>query len=153
MQESAERQEEISRKLQLFSERLKARRHRLGISQETLAENAKVSPRSVVAWESGKTNIPRGMEMSRLAKALGIESSWLLGEEKNNPSVEPHHRRGEPPSVYRLHEDTAGADEATPEKCREHFEKFLAQCDSPSRIGWLWCELLEKFPLNKFKKD
>ncbi|HEV2691411.1 MAG TPA: helix-turn-helix transcriptional regulator [Verrucomicrobiae bacterium] len=82
MQVSANSQGEIGKKLQIFSERLRARRHRLGFSQETLALKAGASPRSIVAWESGSDNIPQGIKLSKLAQALDVEIPWLLGEER-----------------------------------------------------------------------
>jgi transcriptional regulator with XRE-family HTH domain len=87
MQDSAMSQEEKCRKLQIFSDRVKSRRHRLGISQETLAIKSGASPRSIVAWESGADNIPQGIKLSQLARALGVDIQWLLGEEEAAPMV------------------------------------------------------------------
>jgi transcriptional regulator with XRE-family HTH domain len=102
MQESARRQEEICKKLQVFSDRLKSRRHRLGISQETLAINASVSPRSIATWESGTGNIPQGTKLNQLATALQVQVSWLLGEEDAAAATpmraeSPPYRTSQPP--------------------------------------------------------
>lgn len=73
----------------IFSERLKSRRHRLGLNQHTLASRAGASPRSLVAWESGWSNIPQGIKLSRLAEALGVDIQWLLGEDTRRGEGEP----------------------------------------------------------------
>jgi transcriptional regulator with XRE-family HTH domain len=80
MQVPAASQDEKRKKLQIFAERLKSRRLRLGMTQEDVAERAKVSPRSVVAWESGQDNIPQGINLSKLTGALDVPVQWLLGE-------------------------------------------------------------------------
>lgn len=73
--------------MQIFSDRVRSRRHRLGISQETLAIKSGASPRSIVAWESGADNIPQGIKLSQLARALGVDIQWLLGEDEAAPMV------------------------------------------------------------------
>lgn len=91
MQQSATRQEENCKKLQIFSERLKARRHKVGFSQETLAIKAGASPRSIANWESGDKetgNIPRGDKLHQLATALGVSVNWLLGGEDESSLAE-----------------------------------------------------------------
>jgi HTH-type transcriptional regulator, cell division transcriptional repressor len=71
------RQPESGIFVQIFSERLRARRHALNLSQEDLAELAGVAPRSVVQWEAGA--MPTSRMISKLGDALGVSPSWLMG--------------------------------------------------------------------------
>jgi len=156
MQESAERQGDICRKLQIFSDRLKARRLRLGLSQESLALKSRTGARSVVAWEQGK-NLPNGSKLNQLADTLGVSSAWLLGEDSNEiahpvPRPDARIQPAAPARVYGLMEESAGRP-TTKEDCREHLEKFLDTCgNDPGKIGWAKIELEEALPLNKWKK-
>ena len=59
-----------------FSERLIARRNRLGLTQQGLALKAKLSPSSVSALERG-LNPPTGRTLEKLNKVLGEPGEWL----------------------------------------------------------------------------
>ena len=59
-----------------FSIRLRARRSRLGWTQEELAERAGVGVSSVSAWERG-LNPPTGTSMAKLAEVLGVPVEHL----------------------------------------------------------------------------
>ena len=93
--------------------------------------------------------------MRKLSAALDVTVPFLLGQEIGKPSVELSvHRVIAPDPMYRVNEDAINdADEVTREKCKAHFDHFVSTCDTRAKLGWLWCELLEKFPLNKFKKE
>lgn len=65
-------------------ERLVLRRNSLNLSQEALAEKAKLSKRSIVAWESGDSS-PTTSKLEQLATALDVSSAWLLGAD-DSPS-------------------------------------------------------------------
>lgn len=138
--------------MQLVGSRVREARKRLGWTQQELADKVDVSLKSVTNWELEASPASQ-QNMRKLSESLGVEIPWLLGEEKINSRLESPDARRETAEVYGLREDMGGAGELpTQEKCRRHFEKVLATCDTPARLGWLWCELLEKFPLNKFRK-
>jgi len=58
--------------------RLVTRRARLNMTQESLAAEAKVSLRSVAAWEAG-TQLPTLRMVNKLADDLNVSADWLLG--------------------------------------------------------------------------
>ena len=53
------------------------RRHRLGLTQERVAEAAGVERREVGRLERGERN-PTALMLLRLARALGTTTDWLL---------------------------------------------------------------------------
>jgi len=55
----------------------------LGMSRMDLAEILGVSPSRVSNWITGR-NGPRGSMRERLAKALGVDSRWLMGDLDDN---------------------------------------------------------------------
>jgi len=65
----------------MLSERIKARRDALGLSQETLARISGVSLRAVQSIESGETQSPRVGTAVALSRALGVSVSELLDED------------------------------------------------------------------------
>ena len=62
-----------------FNERLKNFREKKGLTQQQLATNAGVSCRMIQLYESGNSS-PRTSVASRIADALGVSVSSLLGE-------------------------------------------------------------------------
>jgi len=60
-----------------FSERFKARRDELGISQSDIAVRLGIKPQSVHQWEQGTTT-PRGYRVEKLAAMLSTTQEWLL---------------------------------------------------------------------------
>lgn len=68
--------------METISERILAARERAKLSQEEVADAVQVSRNSVSAWERGASE-PRGINLLRLANALGVRQGWL--------------RNGEPP--------------------------------------------------------
>ncbi len=60
-----------------FSERFKARRDELGLSQSDIAVSLGIKPQSVHQWEHGTTT-PRGHRVEKLAELLSTTQEWLL---------------------------------------------------------------------------
>jgi non-specific serine/threonine protein kinase len=56
-----------------FGELLRQYRRAAGLTQEELAEQASVSPRSISGWESGGVHLPRRDTLALLGRALGLE--------------------------------------------------------------------------------
>ena len=127
-QNVANRQVETSHK---FAERLRARRNRLNLSQDELAELAKVSPRSIFAWEKGQ-NMPNSNKLRQLSDALNCRQDWLLGNFDDPALDDPN-------------QNPVAA------KCREYLEQFLEQCGTDeSRLHWTLIELRKNLPLNQW---
>ena len=61
---------------QPFPERLALARHEARMSVRKLAAAAGVSPSVISSYETGRTEPARGV-VERLAKALGVDASWL----------------------------------------------------------------------------
>lgn len=60
-----------------FGQRLRARRNKLGLTQDQLADRAGVSASSITAWERG-INIPTATGVTKLADVLAVDVQWLL---------------------------------------------------------------------------
>ena len=58
-----------------FGELLRHYRRAAGLTQEELAEEAGVSPRSISGWESGGVHLPRRDTLAMLVRALGLEGA------------------------------------------------------------------------------
>jgi non-specific serine/threonine protein kinase len=58
-----------------FGELLRQFRRAAGLTQEELAEEASVSPRSISGWESGGAHLPRRDTLAMLVRALGLEGA------------------------------------------------------------------------------
>lgn len=69
--------------------RLVTRRARLNMTQESLAAEAKVSLRSVAAWEAG-TQLPTLRMVNKLADALNVSADWLLGGDAKDAAQSRH---------------------------------------------------------------
>jgi transcriptional regulator with XRE-family HTH domain len=141
---------EIQKNLESFPKRLREARKALHLGQKELADKLGVSSGAVGNWEVGPT-IPHPETLGKLAEILGVKPGWLLYEDQPTNRVEPQKEVG---PMYRVIGESFGTeDEPTRERCREYFEKFMATCDTRSRLGWLLEELRHNFPLNKFKKE
>ena len=68
---------------QLFSERLKFARKRLGLTQHKLAKATGISLSAVGNWESC-LNVPGPAKLNILAKKLGVTIDYLLGHSNNS---------------------------------------------------------------------
>ena len=64
---------------ELTPQRIKARRERLGWSQERLAKKIGVTRAAVSYWETGTTKSLTGENLFKVAHALEVEPGWLLG--------------------------------------------------------------------------
>jgi transcriptional regulator with XRE-family HTH domain len=49
-----------------------------GLTQQALAQKAKVSPDTIVRWEKGKGTRPHAGALMKLSKALGVTPDALL---------------------------------------------------------------------------
>lgn len=81
-----------------FSQRLLARRNRLGITQQDLARISGISPTAISAWERG-LNVPTGRLLEKLASALNVSAGWLMGgphSEESTQAVELNDRARNP---------------------------------------------------------
>lgn len=65
----------------LFGERLTESRKRCGITQLNLAEKLNYSDKAVSKWERGES-LPDVFTIMKIAEALGVTMSYLLGEEE-----------------------------------------------------------------------
>ena len=121
-----------------FRERLRRARKAKNLSQQQLADKLGVAVGSVGNWEVGPSK-PRPGTLGKIADILGISSEKLL--------------YGSEGALRDLHQNQAGTNDpdlALRDKCREHFEKFLANCIEAHHVGWFYIELCEQFPLTKF---
>jgi repressor LexA len=60
-----------------IGERLRAARANKELDQSVLAEKAGVVTRTLQRWEKGE-QVPDGVSITRLARATGVQPSWLL---------------------------------------------------------------------------
>jgi repressor LexA len=60
-----------------IGERLREARETKEMDQVTLADKAGVVARTLQRWEKGE-QVPDGVSITRLAKATGVQASWLL---------------------------------------------------------------------------
>lgn len=75
-----------------LSGRIRRARLELGLSQQELADRVRVSQPTIVHWEQG-THVPRHLALTRLADALSVSRTWLVGEAV--PAM-PRHGGGAP---------------------------------------------------------
>lgn len=71
----------------LIGKKVKEARLRLGISQSTLAENAKTSLTTINRLEKGR-QFPHNSTLTDIAKALGLSTSDLYSNEPATPREE-----------------------------------------------------------------
>jgi len=80
-----------------IGERLRTARETKEMDQGTLAEKAGVVTRTLQRWEKGE-QVPDGVALTRLARATGVQASWLLtGDGEMYPAPPPR-----PENVYTL---------------------------------------------------
>lgn len=63
----------------LFAQRLLLARRDLDLTQTALAIQAQISPQYISDLERGKTDNPSVRDLERIAAALGVSPSYLLG--------------------------------------------------------------------------
>ncbi|AQS36119.1 Helix-turn-helix domain [Shewanella psychrophila] len=64
----------------MLNEKIRSVREEKGMTRKDVAEGVKTSDKTVMNWESGKTE-PKASELKRLADTMGISINELLGEE------------------------------------------------------------------------
>ncbi len=96
-----------------FGERLRDHRRAAGLTQEELAEQAGLSPRSISELERGGAHIPRRDTVALLARALG-----LVGAEREAFGAAVERRRGARP--VRPSVERTSIDEAPPDASGKH---------------------------------
>jgi repressor LexA len=69
-----------------IGDRLREAREMKGLEQSTLADKIDVATRTVQRWEKGE-QVPDGMMITAIAKATGIQPSWLLTGEGEHFSI------------------------------------------------------------------
>jgi transcriptional regulator with XRE-family HTH domain len=72
-----------------FGKEIRRRRKALGLTQDALAERAKISPHFVSGLENGYTRDPSLSTVQALAKGLGVTVGELLGASKSAPDLSP----------------------------------------------------------------
>ena len=83
LQANMDRNYNCIKDVQGFPERVKSRRHKLGITQVELARRAFLSKGMVHQYEMGK-RLPSRSCLRSLAEALGCTVEWLAGEEEQH---------------------------------------------------------------------
>jgi repressor LexA len=79
-----------------IGERLRSARENKELDQASLARKAGIVTRTLQRWEKGE-QVPDGIAITRLARATGVQASWLLtGEGEMYPSP------SRPDNVYTL---------------------------------------------------
>lgn len=68
-----------------LADRLRKAREQSGLSQQELAEQARIARGTVSAAENGRRR-PSGSVVSMWALATGVSRDWLLGDDRVNPS-------------------------------------------------------------------
>ncbi|EGQ8159436.1 helix-turn-helix transcriptional regulator [Vibrio parahaemolyticus] len=70
----------------MLNENIKRLREEKGVTQLDMAKSVGTSAKTVMNWESGKTE-PKASELVLIAKRLGVSVNEILGREQN-----PHER-------------------------------------------------------------
>src|SRR5215472_6444022 len=82
-----------------FGAVLRRLRERSGLTQESLAERAGLSPRAIRALERGERQHPYPHTLRAIAEALGLSSEDLEKLQMNVPQRVPAGRSGDPDSI------------------------------------------------------
>lgn len=85
-------QEKKAELYHIFSERLRNRRTRMGLTQHGLAELTGFSLSAIGNWESCQ-NVPTPAKLGMLAQKLGVTIDYLLGHEDEAPASLPETNR------------------------------------------------------------
>lgn len=74
-----------------FGNRLRQSREKKGLTVEQLAKACHMNPRSLHAWEAGRT--PAQLAFYEVARRLGVTSHWLFfGFDRKSPLQRPKAR-------------------------------------------------------------
>ena len=68
-----------------ISEKIRARRIEMQLTQTELAQKAGITMRTVSKYETGAAN-PRGLNLHRLSEVLGLSEAYLTNPEIEDPS-------------------------------------------------------------------
>ena len=79
-----------------IGERLREARENKEMDQTTLAEKAGIVARTLQRWEKGE-QVPDGVAITKLAKATGVQASWLLTGDGDRYAAPPR-----PENMYLL---------------------------------------------------
>ena len=134
-------------------ERLIQARDALALTQDQLAQKARVAKRSIVSWESGKPITPDNLR--KLSQALGLPVEHFTLSIYPKLGSDNAAALRDIPSMSRFQvEDGGGADMSEAQKkVLRHLCNVLAEIsDDEARLNWLLCELEDKGPLVKFRK-
>ncbi len=82
-----------------FASRLDSARRRKGWSQKRLAEEIGVTPNAITFWKQGRRS-PRPENLAAIAEALGVTTSYLLGEEEGVGQQEHMKAPAHPPGSF-----------------------------------------------------
>ncbi len=66
----------------MIGERIKRLREETRVTQKAIAEAVKTSTKTVMSWESGKTE-PKASELVLIANRLGVTITELMGQKEN----------------------------------------------------------------------
>ncbi|HUW62770.1 MAG TPA: helix-turn-helix domain-containing protein [Candidatus Bathyarchaeia archaeon] len=72
--------------LQHLGNRIRARREKLGLKQQDVANSLGISPQAVSKWERGE-NAPDITVLEPLARLLGVSADWLLSAQETRRDV------------------------------------------------------------------
>jgi transcriptional regulator with XRE-family HTH domain len=104
-----------------FGERIAARRKELGLKQVDVAKEAGISPQTLRSIEQGVTRPDRVHAENKhaIARALGVEVSWLEGHEPADEDRDLSHTHAD---LYRIFEDALpGLPRSDARRLAEHF--------------------------------
>ena len=143
-----------------ISEKIRARRIEMQLTQTELAQKAGITMRTVSKYETGAAN-PRGLNLHRLSEVLGLSESYLTDPEIEDPSygLEEAPYVSEVRSVYGR---KAGADMqqllegvqamfaggSTPQEDKDLFFQAVMQAYMETKK-----DAQERFTPKKYKKD
>ncbi len=143
-----------------ISEKIRARRIEMQLTQTELAQKAGITMRTVSKYETGAAN-PRGLNLHRLSEVLGLSEAYLTNPEIEDPSygLEEAPYVSEVRSVYGR---KAGADMqqllegvqamfaggSTPQEDKDLFFQAVMQAYMETKK-----DAQERFTPKKYKKD
>ena len=143
-----------------ISEKIRARRIEMQLTQTELAQKAGITMRTVSKYETGAAN-PRGLNLHRLSEVLGLSEAYLT-----NPGIEdPSYGLEEAPyvsEVRSVYGRKAGADMqqllegvqamfaggSTPQEDKDLFFQAVMQAYMETKK-----DAQERFTPKKYKKD
>ena len=122
-----------------IGERIRFKRNEFGLSQSELAEKAGYSDKTAISKLENAGDDISMKQIKRVAKALGINSSILLGwKDGENPTIEEEERALKIRKLYKYvpHQviETASLEADTLEEIAEALEKFKQYKSLPAEF-------------------